>query len=128
MGAGSQVGGGVELGQWARFLQFVDADDGGGVVVLVHGVEGQRHQVLAEQRQVGAQPCGALVHVGEGLQVGDVDEQEQALFVGVGDGDRLLGDGAKLAFKAGAIFKRNVDGAAHAHAVVSNRAAVFVGH
>lgn len=73
-----------------RSIQLVRAQHGIHIGLLRHVDEGQRAEVVADERDVGRQPRHALVHVLKGLQVGQVHHQREGLLARVGDLCRQL--------------------------------------
>lgn len=79
-------------------LVLVDTEHREPVVVLVDALEGDRRAVAQQQRHVGHQAAGPLVAVSKGLQVRDLNPQEEGRLDRIADRLCLLEDqGEQLA-------------------------------
>ena len=83
---------------------------------------------MSQQGNVGAKPRRALVRVRERLQVGEMDQQKQALLEGVVDCRRRERHVAEHTPEPLAVLVGNVRGSANAYAVVTDHPGLIRRH
>jgi hypothetical protein len=73
----------------------VDADQAVDVHALRNVDERQRYEIALDERDVGGKSRGALVHVDERLQIGNLRHQEEGLLEWIANGSCFLQQGTE---------------------------------